>query len=58
MTTACRVCAEAIVPPLVDKASTLLTDPRLVQVTKEEYGIFLTPEGELYDNSIIERSVF
>ncbi|KAM9391827.1 stalled ribosome sensor GCN1 [Pholidichthys leucotaenia] len=33
-----------------------LSRPPLLQVTKEEYAIMLTPEGELYDNSIIQSA--
>lgn len=32
-----------------------LSQPALIHVTREEYAIMLTPEGELYDNSIIQR---
>ncbi|XP_054719248.1 eIF-2-alpha kinase activator GCN1-like [Uloborus diversus] len=34
---------------------TILKDSAFVQVTKEEYNIFITPEGELYDTSVIEN---
>ena len=55
MTTVCRVCSDSVIPPLLEYAASLLKNPELSQITKDDYGIFLTPEGELYDNSIIER---
>ncbi|XP_014822655.1 PREDICTED: translational activator GCN1 isoform X1 [Poecilia mexicana] len=33
-----------------------LTQPSLLHVTREEYAIMHTPEGELYDNSIIQSA--
>ncbi|XP_076452806.1 stalled ribosome sensor GCN1-like [Babylonia areolata] len=54
--TLCRVCPEAVVPPLVEYVCGLLSTPDLVHVTRDDYGIFLTPEGELYDRSIIENA--
>ncbi|XP_043967606.1 eIF-2-alpha kinase activator GCN1 [Gambusia affinis] len=33
-----------------------LAQPSLLNVTREEYAIMLTPEGELYDNSIIQSA--
>lgn len=32
-----------------------LSKPALSLVTKEEYAIMLTPEGQLYDQSIIQK---
>lgn len=32
-----------------------LSKPALNHVTKEEYAIMLTPEGQLYDQSIIQK---
>lgn len=57
LATACRVCSQDMVPPLISYVSSLLSKQELLQVTKEEYGIFLTPEGELYDRSIIESAM-
>ncbi|XP_012704734.2 eIF-2-alpha kinase activator GCN1 isoform X1 [Fundulus heteroclitus] len=33
-----------------------LSQPTLLQVTREEYAIMQTPDGELYDNSIIQSA--
>ncbi|XP_035228033.1 eIF-2-alpha kinase activator GCN1-like [Stegodyphus dumicola] len=43
------------VPSVVSHCTAVLRDPAFVQVTKEEYNIFLTPEGQLYDTSVIEN---
>ncbi|KAL8584762.1 hypothetical protein ACOMHN_035681 [Nucella lapillus] len=57
METLCRVSPQSLVPPLIAYVSGLLGNPQMAHVTKEEYGIFLTPEGELYDRSIIENAM-
>lgn len=46
---------EVYVPVVVGKTVDILENISLVQVTREEYQIFLTPEGELYDTSVIEN---
>lgn len=53
--TLCRIHAESTVGPLIDYVASLISNTGLDQVTKDEYGIFLTPEGELYDHTIIEK---
>ncbi|KAF8792212.1 eIF-2-alpha kinase activator GCN1 like protein [Argiope bruennichi] len=50
-----RLQPKEIVPTVVSHAVTVLQDPSFVQVTKEEYNIFITPEGQLYDKSVIEN---
>ncbi|XP_042907743.1 stalled ribosome sensor GCN1 [Parasteatoda tepidariorum] len=44
-----------IVPAIVSFTINLLKDNAFGLVTKEEYHIFLTPDGELYDASVIEN---
>jgi hypothetical protein len=44
---------DIILPLLVTFASSNLSDPAILLVTKDEYFTFLTPEGELYDKSVI-----
>ena len=34
-----------------------LSKPAFLQVTVEEYAIMYTPEGEIYNNSVLERLV-
>ncbi|PVD31523.1 hypothetical protein C0Q70_06936 [Pomacea canaliculata] len=55
--TLCRIHAESTVGPLIDYVASLISNTGLDQVTKDEYGIFLTPEGELYDHTIIENAM-
>ena len=43
------------VPSIVEKTLLILKELSLIQVTREEYQIFLTPEGELYDTTVIEK---
>ncbi|XP_060530072.1 stalled ribosome sensor GCN1 [Cylas formicarius] len=45
--------AETILPPLIEKIRSNLEDPRLCQVSTDDYFIYLTPEGELYDKSVV-----
>ncbi|GBM59452.1 eIF-2-alpha kinase activator GCN1 [Araneus ventricosus] len=50
-----RLQPKEIVPTVVTHAVTILQDTSFGQVTKEEYNIFITPEGQLYDKSVIEN---
>lgn len=44
-----------LLPRIISHVTEGLSRPDLLQVTREEFDIMLTPEGELYDNSIIQR---
>ncbi|XP_067121067.1 stalled ribosome sensor GCN1 [Centruroides vittatus] len=55
VTTLVNVAPGDYVPIVVREVTHLLGNPALVQLTKEEYNIFLTPDGQLYDNSVIEN---
>ncbi|PSN31349.1 eIF-2-alpha kinase activator GCN1, partial [Blattella germanica] len=44
---------DIILPPLLLFVTSKLNDPSILHVTKDEYFTFLTPEGELYDKSVI-----
>ncbi|KAG8189603.1 hypothetical protein JTE90_018959 [Oedothorax gibbosus] len=46
---------EEIIPDIVWHSINILREPALDHVTKEEYNIFLTPEGQLYNVSVIEN---
>ncbi|CAG5130064.1 unnamed protein product, partial [Candidula unifasciata] len=46
-----------VVPQLVSYVQELLSSPALVHITQEEYGIFLTPDGQLYDKTILESAM-
>lgn len=43
----------AFIPRLVESAIADLKDEALLKVTKDDYFTYLTPEGELYDKSVI-----
>ncbi|XP_063983766.1 stalled ribosome sensor GCN1 [Diachasmimorpha longicaudata] len=45
--------SEKIVPALVKRVTEDLNDPEIIQVTKDEFFTYLTPEGELYDKSVL-----
>uniref|UniRef100_A0A7N8XZY4 GCN1 activator of EIF2AK4 n=1 Tax=Mastacembelus armatus TaxID=205130 RepID=A0A7N8XZY4_9TELE len=45
-----------LLPRVISHVIEGLSQPALLQVTREEYAIMLTPEGELYDNSIIQSA--
>ncbi|XP_051757794.1 eIF-2-alpha kinase activator GCN1 [Ctenopharyngodon idella] len=42
-----------LLPRVMDHVTQRLSNPALIQVTRQEYAIMKTPEGELYDKSII-----
>uniref|UniRef100_A0A673JAN4 EIF-2-alpha kinase activator GCN1-like n=1 Tax=Sinocyclocheilus rhinocerous TaxID=307959 RepID=A0A673JAN4_9TELE len=42
-----------LLPRVMDHVAQRLSNPALRQVTRQEYAIMQTPEGELYDKSII-----
>ncbi|XP_018524768.1 eIF-2-alpha kinase activator GCN1 [Lates calcarifer] len=45
-----------LLPRVISHVTEGLSQPALLQVTREEYAIMLTPEGELHDNSIIQSA--
>ena len=44
-----------LLPDIIDKCLNVFENPQLRLVTNEDYNIMLTPEGEVYDKSILER---
>lgn len=46
---------DRVLPQVISTISTSLVNPALGQVTLEEFAIMKTPEGELYDKSILQR---
>ncbi|XP_024940665.1 eIF-2-alpha kinase activator GCN1 isoform X2 [Cephus cinctus] len=44
---------DVILPSLISNVTGKLDDPEILRVTKDEYFTYLTPEGELYDKSVI-----
>lgn len=51
----CSLSPDQLLPRLMSHVTEGLSRPALLQVTKEEYAIMLTPAGELYDDSIMQR---
>ncbi|XP_073321707.1 stalled ribosome sensor GCN1 [Pagrus major] len=45
-----------LLPRVISHVTEALSRPALCHVTKEEYAIMLIPDGELYDNSIIQSA--
>jgi hypothetical protein len=45
--------ADVVLPLLVAFVISHLSDPSILLVTKDQYFTFLTPEGELYDKSVL-----
>uniref|UniRef100_A0A3P8W649 GCN1 activator of EIF2AK4 n=1 Tax=Cynoglossus semilaevis TaxID=244447 RepID=A0A3P8W649_CYNSE len=50
----CGLSPKQLLPRVFRHITQALSRPALLQVTREEYAIMLTPEGQLYDNSIIQ----
>lgn len=48
-----RISPEIVLPAVIENVTNVLNKPAMSQVTDEEYFTFLTPEGELYDKSVI-----
>lgn len=48
-----RISPEIVLPAVIENVSKVLNEPAMSQVTDDEYFTFLTPEGELYDKSVI-----
>jgi hypothetical protein len=44
---------EIVLPEIIEIVTEALNEPAMSQVTDDEYFTFLTPEGELYDKSVI-----
>lgn len=47
-----------LLPDLVQIVKQYLDEPQIVQITKDEYFTYLTPEGELYDKSVLPELVY
>lgn len=53
LSTLISINADTLLPQIIQKVIGHLEDPRICQVSKDDYFTFLTPEGELYDKSIV-----
>nr|XP_019554630.2 eIF-2-alpha kinase activator GCN1 [Aedes albopictus] len=56
LATLSRISPEVILPVLVRNVTDQLNNSRMSNVTDEEYFTYLTPDGELYDKSVIPNS--
>lgn len=54
--TVTKVSPDIVLPIIVDRVIGQLNNADMAAVTKDEYFTFLTPEGELYDKSVIPNS--
>ena len=44
---------DMVFPTLIPSIISKLDDPEILKITKDEYFTYLTPEGELYDKSVL-----
>lgn len=51
-----RLCPDILLPVIVERVTNELNVPALASVTDDEYFTFLTPDGELYDKSVIPNT--
>lgn len=51
----CHIAGQVVLPPVVAFINSRLNNPKLVQVTDEDYAIYLTPEGTLYNQKVVEQ---
>ncbi|XP_053680198.1 eIF-2-alpha kinase activator GCN1 [Anopheles nili] len=56
LATLSRISPEVILSVLVKNVTDLLNNSRMSNVTDEEYFTYLTPDGELYDKSVIPNN--
>lgn len=51
-----RISPETILPIIIADVTEVLNEPAMARVEDDEYFTFLTPEGELYDKSVIPNA--
>ncbi|XP_033358048.1 eIF-2-alpha kinase activator GCN1 [Bombus vosnesenskii] len=56
LTKVISIIPDIILPAIVSNITNKLDDPEVLKVTKDEYFTYLTPEGELYDKSVLPTS--
>lgn len=56
LATIVRLSPEIVIPLIITKVTANLNNPDMSNVTDDEYFTYLTPEGELYDKSVIPNS--
>ncbi|XP_076383364.1 lethal (3) 80Fj [Megalopta genalis] len=53
LTKVVSIVPDIILPTIVSNVTSKLDDSEILRVTKDEYFTYLTPEGELYDKSVL-----
>ncbi|XP_034188694.1 lethal (3) 80Fj [Osmia lignaria lignaria] len=53
LTKVISIIPDIIMPAIVSNVTNKLDDPEILKVTKDEYFTYLTPEGELFDKSVL-----
>lgn len=51
-----KLCPQLLLPLIIGQVSEHLNDPDMVNVTDTDYFTYLTPDGELYDKSVIPNN--
>ncbi|XP_037791429.1 eIF-2-alpha kinase activator GCN1-like [Penaeus monodon] len=51
-----RLGGRVVIPPVVKYAISRINNPKLMQVSEEDFAIFNTPEGTLYNQSVVEEA--
>ncbi|XP_005190412.2 stalled ribosome sensor GCN1 [Musca domestica] len=54
--TLARISSDTFLPLLIRNVTNDLNNPSMINVTDDEYFTFLTPDGELYDKSVIPNT--
>ncbi|KAG0719257.1 eIF-2-alpha kinase activator GCN1 [Chionoecetes opilio] len=52
----CRLAGHVVLPPVTAFINSRLNNPKLVQVSDEDYAIYLTPEGTLHNQRVVEQA--
>ena len=53
-----KLAPEVILPRVVKHSMVCLSKPTYYTVTMEEFAIMNTPEGEIYNTSLLQRLVY
>ena len=53
LTRVVSIVPEIILPAIVSNVKSKLDDPEILKITKDEYFTYLSPDGELYDKSVL-----
>lgn len=56
LATIVRLSPEVVMPIIISRVTNDLNNPEMSNVTDDEYFTYLTPEGELYEKSVIPNS--